>query len=93
MGAAAAAEYDTSPPHLRQIPSPAPSETETDGGGSVMLSPLVMAQMIEMITQAMRGEMQQMGSKIDGVNKQMETSTSEIKTNARNLMDRMDAHT
>ena len=40
MGAAAeAAGYDTPLPHLRQIPSPAPSETETDGGGSVLLSP------------------------------------------------------
>ena len=33
MGAAAAVEYDTPPPppHLRQIPSPTPSETATDG--------------------------------------------------------------
>ena len=56
MGAAAAeaAEYDTPPPHLRQIPSPAPSETTTDNGGSVLLSPLGIAQMVEMITQATR---------------------------------------
>ena len=37
MGAAAAAEYGTLPPHLRQIPSPTPSETATDNGGSVQL--------------------------------------------------------
>ena len=61
MGAAAAAEYGTPPPHLRQIPSPTPSETATDNGGSVQLSPFTMAQMMEMITQAMRGETQQMG--------------------------------
>ena len=65
MGAAAAeaAVYDTPPPHLRQISSPTPSETATDNGGSVQLSPMVLAQMMEMITQAMRGETQQMGKK------------------------------
>jgi len=81
------------PPQLRQIQSPAPSETETNGGGSVLLSPLVITQMVEMITQAMRGEMQQMGSKIDGVNKQMETSTNEMKTNACRMNNNMEANT
>jgi len=37
MGAAAAAAYDIPPPILRQSPSPAPSETATDNGGSVLL--------------------------------------------------------
>ena len=66
MGAAAveAAVYDTPPPHLRQIPSPTPSETETDGGGSVLLPPLI-AQMVEKITQAMRGEMQRVGKEMN----------------------------
>ena len=58
MGAAAAeaAVYDTPTPHLRQIPSSAPSETATNNGGSVQSSPFTMVQMMEMITQAMRGE-------------------------------------
>ena len=59
------------PPHLRQIPSPTPSETATDNGGSVQLSPSVLVQMMEMITQAMRGETQQMNAnlneKMDGM--------------------------
>ena len=68
MGAAAeAAGYDTPPPlpHLHQIPSPAPSETETDGGGSVLLSPSVLAQIVEAFRQAMSGEMQAMNAKMD----------------------------
>ena len=64
MGAAAAAAYDTPPPHLRQIPSPTPSETETDGGGSVLLPPLI-AELVEKITQAMRGEMQLVGKEMN----------------------------
>ena len=60
MGAAAAAVCDTLPPHLRQNPSPTPSETATDNGGSVLFSPSALVQMVEMITQAMRGETQQM---------------------------------
>jgi len=64
MGAAAAAVCDTLPPHLRQNPSPTPSETATDNGGSVLLSPSALAQMMEMITQAMRGETQQMNQNI-----------------------------
>ena len=65
MGAAAAAAYDIPPPLLRQSPSPAPSETATDNGGSVLLSPSVLAQMVEMFRQAMSGDMQQMKSGID----------------------------
>ena len=57
MGAAAAAADFATPPLLRQIPSPAPSETETDNGGSVQLSPSVLAQMIEMFRQVMSGDM------------------------------------
>ena len=85
MGAAAA---DLAPPPpLRQIPSPTPSETVTDNGGSVQLSPTALAQMVEKITQAMRGEMRQMGKEIiDGMSNKMDTD-------ARNFMDRMDAHT
>ena len=49
MGAAAA--YDTSPPHLRQNPSPTPSETATDNGGAGLFSPSGIAQLMEMITQ------------------------------------------
>ena len=86
MGAVAAeaAEYDTPPPpHLRQIPSPAPSETETDGGGSTLLSPLVIAQMVEMITQAMRGETQQMGKEM----------VKKMEMNACRMQNKMEANT
>ena len=56
----AAAEYGTPPPHLRQIPSPTPSETATDNGGAGLSSPSAIAQMMEMITQVMRGETREM---------------------------------
>ena len=87
MGAAAAgaAVCDTPPPHLRQIPSPTPSKTATDNGGSVPLSPL-LTQMVEMITQAMRGEMQRMGNKMNGNARQM---TNDLKENARQMKDEM----
>ena len=42
MGAAAAAADFATPPLLRQIPSPAPSKTATDNGGSVPLPPICM---------------------------------------------------
>ena len=45
MGAAAAAVCDAPPPQLRQNPSPTPSETATDNGGSVQLSPTALEQM------------------------------------------------
>ena len=97
MGAAAEAMYDTPLPHLRQIPSPAPSETATDNGGSVLLEPSVIARMVEMITQAMEKKMEtnacRMENKIDGVNKQMETNTNEIKTNACRMNNNMEANT
>ena len=77
MGVAAAAAVDDTPPPplLRQNPSPAPSETETDNGGSVLLSPSVLARMVETFRQAMSGDMQamnanmqQMGSEINKKN-------------------------
>ena len=55
MGAAAAAADFATPPLLRQIPTPTPSKTATDNGGSVPLPPLCM-QIVEACTQAMRGE-------------------------------------
>ena len=55
MGAAAAAADFATPPLLRQIPSPTPSKTATDNGGSVPLPPLCL-QIVEACTQAMRGE-------------------------------------
>ena len=65
MGAAAA--DIATPPLLRQIPSPTPSETVSDNGGSVPLSPL-LTQIVEAFAQVMkeemrkmRGEMQQVG--------------------------------
>ena len=61
-----AAVCDTPPPHLRQIPSPTPSEIATHNVGSVQSSPFTMVQMMEMITQAMRGETQQMEEKMEG---------------------------
>ena len=56
MGAAAAAECDTPPPHLPQSPSPAPSKTATDNGGSVPLSPL-LTQIVEAFAQVTKEEM------------------------------------
>ena len=80
MGAAAAAAYDTPPPHLRQIPSPTPSETVIDNGGSVLFEPSVIARMVEMITQAMEKKMEtnacRMENKIDGMNNKMDTNTN-----------------
>ena len=64
MGAAAAAADFATPPLLRQIPSPVPSKTAHHNGGAGLPSPLVRAQMMEMITQAMRGETQQMNQNI-----------------------------
>ncbi len=59
MGAAAEAAVDDTPPsHLRQSPSPAPSETATNNGGSVQLEPSVIAQLMLMM-QAMNADMQQ----------------------------------
>ena len=85
MGAAAAAEYDTPPPLLRQIPSPVPSKTAHHNGGSVLLPPLI-AQMVEKITQAMRGEMQQMKSGMDENAQQMrEEITNKMDTNTNKM--------
>ena len=72
MGAAAAmaAVYDTPLPHLRQIPSPTPSEATSDNGGPSLLGPSDVAQLMLMMQantqmmQVMRGETQQMGSNI-----------------------------
>ena len=64
MGAAAAAVDFATPPLLRQIPSPVPSKTAHHNGGAGLPSPLVRAQMMEMITQAMRGETQQVNQSI-----------------------------
>ena len=69
MGAAAAeaAEYDTPPPHLRQTPSPAPSETAHHNGGSMQLSWLEIEQLTESINgminglRTQRSEMRQVG--------------------------------
>ena len=60
MGAATAAADFATPPHLRQIPSTTPSETATDNGGAGLSSPSAIAQMMERITQAMRGETREM---------------------------------
>ena len=85
MGAAAAeaAVCDTPLPHLRQIPSPTPSETATNNGGSVQFSPFTIAQMMEMITQAMRGETQQMEEKMEGNTKKMEANRKELRGRCR----------
>ena len=69
MGAAAAeaAEYDTPPPFLRQTPSPAPSETAHNNGGSMQLNWFEIKQLTEAINgminglRTQRGEMRQMG--------------------------------
>jgi len=60
--AAEAAKYDTSPPHLHQIPSPAPSKTVSDNGGSVPLSPL-LTQIVEAFAQVTKEEMRKVWGK------------------------------
>ena len=82
MGAAAVAADDTPPPHLRQIPSPTPSEIATDNGGSVQLSPTARAQMVEMFKQAMSGDMQRM-------NNRMKANTNEIKNGMKEEIKKM----
>ena len=64
MGAAAA-DFAT-PPLLRQIPSPAPSKTATDNGGSVSLPPICM-QIVEAVTQMIKEEMGKMWGETQGV--------------------------
>ena len=56
MGAAAAAADFATPPLLRQIPSPTPSKTVSDNGGSVPLSPL-LTQIVEAFAQVTKEEM------------------------------------
>ena len=86
MGAAAAAAvFDTLPPHLRQNPSPTPSETATDNGGSVQLSPSVLAQMMEMFRQVMSGDMQQIKNKMDTNTDKMEEMRGEMRQVGRCL--------
>jgi len=71
MGAGAAAVYDT-PPLPGQNPSPVPSETAADNGGSGI------AQLILMM-QAMSGDMQEMNNKMD-------TNAQQIKNEMKNEM-------
>ena len=80
-----AAVYDTPPPLPTSVKSPSrpPSETATDNGGSVQLSPFTRAQMMEMITQAMRGETREM---MQGMNEKMDG----IKNNTNELEKKMD---
>ena len=102
MGAAAAeaAVYDTPPLHLRQIPSPTPSETATDNGGSVQLSPTALAQMVEMFGQVMSGEMDsKMKANLkenakeikESMNARMEANTSRMEQTMREEMQCMGA--
>ena len=95
MGTAAveAAVYDTPPPHLRQIPSPTPSETATENGGAGLFSPSVITQMVEMITQAMRGEMQQMESKMNGNARQLENKMEGMEEKMEGNTKKMEANT
>ena len=79
MGAAAA--YDTSPPLLHQNPSPIPAET-------VHPSAPDMAQLFAMLA-GMKGDMQQMISKIDGNTQKMDG----IKNNTNELEKKMDGMT
>ena len=73
MGAAAAAS-DTPPPHLRQSPSPLPSEATTDRGNPASSGSFDMNQVGEMLmgmrkqmdtsTNKLRGEMKEMGGEM-----------------------------
>ena len=85
MGAAAVAADFATPPLLRQIPSPAPSKTATDNGGSVPLSPLLM-QIVEACTQAMRGETQQMGKEMK---EEIKNNTNKMEANTKGMREEM----
>ena len=55
MGAAAAAVCDTPPPHLRQSPSPLPSEATTDRGDSASSGSAEINKVGEMLMRMMEG--------------------------------------
>ena len=85
MGAAAAeaAVYDTPPPHLRQIPSPTPSETGNGGAG--LFSPSVVTQLMEMITQAMNGNAQRMEANLKANANEMKEETNGMKEQMKEM--------
>ena len=93
MGTAAAAVCDTLPPHLRQIPSTTPSETATDNGGAGLSSPSAIARMMEMITQAMRGDAgndaRNGKKKMDGMSKNMDANTRKMEAMAQTMREEM----
>ena len=70
MGAAAAAS-DTPPPHLRQSPSPLPSEATTDRGNPASSGSF---------------DMNQLGEMLMGMRKQMEANTNEMKNGMKDEM-------
>ena len=89
MGAAAAeaAVYDTPPPHLRQIPSPTPSETGNGGAG--LFSPSVVTQLMEMITQAMNGNAQRMEANLKANANEMKEETNGMKEQMKEMRGEM----
>ena len=87
MGAAAAAAYDTSPPPLRQNP-PIPAETAHPRAPD-------MAQLFAMLA-GMKGDMQQMNSKMYGNTQQMngiKTDAKEMKEEINGIKKGMEANT
>jgi len=81
--------HPPSPPRLlRQNPSPAPSETATDNGGSVLLGPSDIAQLMLMM-QANTQQMSEMNEKMDGNTQQMSEMNNKMDGNMQTLRGEM----
>ena len=79
MGVAAAAEYDTAPPHLRQNPSPAPSETTTDRGDSASSGSAEINRVGEMLMRMMQGMKDEMRTNMEANTNKMEEMRGEMR--------------
>ena len=73
MGGAAAAS-DTPPPHLRQSPSPLPSEASTDRGNPASSGSF---------------DMNQLGEMLMGMRKQMDTNTNKLREEMKEMRGEM----
>jgi len=80
MGAAAAGAvvYDTTPPHLHQIPSPAPSETTTDRGDSASSGSAETNRVGEMLMWMMQQMGDEINGKMDGINRKMDSNVQAL---------------
>ena len=84
MGAAAAAEYDTPPPHLRQSPSPTPGESTPDGK-AIAADPPNVGQLL----MALLAQMNEMKEEINGIKKGMEANTNGMREEMKEMRGEM----